>query len=79
MSIRLQISAMVFLMVQAVLFGVGTIAILSSPLGNRAMFYLAAMIAVSVIVSAALSWAIAPRLRLRYWRDRGVGHDIISG
>ncbi len=79
MSVRLQISAMVFLMVQAVLFFAGLLTILLTPLNRDAMWLLPAMIAASAVASAALAWLIAPRLRLRYWRQRGVDHDIISG
>ena len=79
MSTRLQIAVMVFMMVQAVLFGVGAVAILMSPLRDQAAFYMPVMIAVTMIVAALLSWMIAPRLQMRYWRRRGVDHDIISG
>jgi heme A synthase len=78
-SVRLQISAMIFLMVQAVLFGAGMVAILLSPLRDQASFYIPLMIATTMVVAAVISWEIAPRFRSRYWRDRGVDHDLISG
>jgi hypothetical protein len=37
------------------------------------------MIVATMLIAAALSWEIAPRLQARYWRKRGVDHDIISG
>jgi hypothetical protein len=70
---------MVFMMVQAVLFGAGAVAILMSPLRDQATFYMPVMIAVTMVVAAMLSWKITPRLQMRYWRKRGVKHDIISG
>jgi len=79
MSVRTQISAMVFLMVQAVLFGAGVLIILLTPLRDHAMLAMPAMIAVSMVLAAVLSWQIAPRLRARYWRRRGTSHDLISG
>jgi hypothetical protein len=79
MSLRLQISALVFMMAQAVLFGVGMLAILLSPLSDQASFYIPVMIAATMILAGVISWEIAPRLRLRYWRERGVDHDMISG
>ena len=79
MSVRLQIAALVFMMVQAMLFGVGAVAILLSPLRDQAAFYMPVMIAVAMVVAAALSWVIAPRLQMRYWRRRGIDHDVISG
>ncbi|WP_315780490.1 hypothetical protein [Bradyrhizobium sp. SZCCHNPS1003] len=79
MSMRTQISAMVFMMVQAVLFGAGVLTILLTPLSNHAMLAVPVMIALSVALSAIVSWQIAPRLRARYWRRRGINHDLISG
>ena len=79
MLVRLQISAMVFMMVQAVLFGAGMVAILMSPLRDQAMVYIPLMIATTAVVAAAISWGIAPRFRMTYWRGRGVDHDSISG
>ncbi|WP_315813892.1 hypothetical protein [Bradyrhizobium sp. SZCCHNR2028] len=66
-------------MVQAVLFGAGVLTILLTPLGNHAMLAMPVMIALSVVLSAIVSWQIAPRLRARYWRRRGINHDLISG
>jgi len=70
---------MVFLMVQAVLFGVGILTILLTPLSDHAMLAMPVMIALSMAVAAVLSWLIAPRLRARYWRRRGTSQDLISG
>lgn len=79
MSARFQISTMVFMMAQAVLFGAGMLGILLSPLRDEASFYIPVMIVVSAIASVAIAWEIAPRLQMRYWRSRGVDHDFISG
>lgn len=80
MSVRFQISAMVFMMVQAVLFGAGLLVILLTPsLNAHAMSTLPEMIGLSLVPSAIIAWMIAPRLRARYWRARGVSHDAISG
>ena len=70
---------MVFMMVQAILFGAGTIAILLTPLQDQAFVYMPTMIVATMLIAAVRSWEIAPRLQARYWRKRGVGHDIISG
>ncbi|QDP20983.1 hypothetical protein [Bradyrhizobium cosmicum] len=79
MSARFQISTMVFMMAQAVLFGAGMLGILLSPLRDDASFYIPVMIVVSAIASVTIAWEIAPRLQMRYWRSRGVDHDFISG
>jgi len=75
---RFGIAAMVSLMVNAVLFGAGLIAVLLIPaLNANAFVALPIMIALSFIIAAPISWAIAPRLRARYWRDRPA--DFIAG
>ena len=69
MSTRLQIAAMVFMMVNAVAFGVGIVAVLMiSSLSNNAFETVPAVVIASFLVSAPLSWLIAPRLQARYWR-----------
>jgi hypothetical protein len=76
---RLLIASMVFMMVQAVLFGIGMVAILATPLSQNAMTLVPWMIATSFLVSASLAWLIAPRLQMRYWRRRNTEGDLISG
>lgn len=76
---RLQIAAMSFMMVQAVLFGIGMVSILLTPLSQNAMTLIPYMIAVTFLVSAPLAWWIAPRFQMRYWRQRHTNGDIISG
>jgi NAD(P)H-hydrate repair Nnr-like enzyme with NAD(P)H-hydrate dehydratase domain len=71
---------MVFMMVQAVLFGAGLVLILLTPsLNAHAMSTLPEMIVLSVLLSAVIAWMIAPRLRARHWRARGIDGDAISG
>jgi hypothetical protein len=69
MSIRFQIAALVFMMVNAVAFGVGIVpALLIPSLANNAFETIPAVVIASFVISAPLSWFIAPRLRARYWR-----------
>lgn len=71
MSTRLAIAAVIYLMVNAVLFGVGTVTVLSVPaLDANATVLMPLVIIGSFILALPLSWAIAPRLRLRYWDDK---------
>jgi len=70
MSVRLQIAALIFMMVQGVFFGVGIIIILATPLTVWAMQLIPALIVLSAAVSVPVSWVIAPRLRLRYRKQR---------
>ena len=62
---------------QAVLFGIGMVLILATPLSDGAMTLVPWMIGTSV--SAPLAWLIAPRLQLRYWHRRHANGDLISG
>jgi hypothetical protein len=77
--VRLGIAGLVFMMVQAVLFGVGTVAVLATPLQQFAMELMPAVVIVSTILSLPASWMLAPRLRARYWRARHRNGDFISG
>ncbi len=79
MSIRLQIASMVFMMVQAVLFGIGMVTILGTSLNQSAMTLVPWMVAFTFLLSAPLSWFIAPRLQRRFWRSRRMDGDLISG
>jgi len=64
---RFQIAAMIFMMVNAVVFGAGIVPVLMIPsLAN----IIPAVVIASFVVSAPLSWFIAPRLRARYWRTQ---------
>ena len=79
MPVRLQIAALVFMNVQAVLFGAGMLVILLTPIQSDAMAAIPTMVAVSIVASAVIAWLMAPRLRQRYWRARGADGDFISG
>lgn len=80
MSTNLFISLMVGLMVNAVAFGVGTVPILAIPaLAEHAKYLLPLWIVISFAVTPFIARAIAPRLRLRHWRARGMQGDFISG
>ncbi len=79
MWVRVQIAAMVYLMVQAVMFGIGVMLVLGTPLADMAMTLMPWVVATSAVPSIPISWMIAPRLHARYWRERGLKSDIISG
>ncbi len=70
MSVRFQLAALIFMMVQGVLFGIGVTLLLATPLAAYAMGLMPWVVGVSFLVSLPLSWLIAPRLRARYWRRR---------
>jgi hypothetical protein len=71
MSTRFQIAALVFMMTNAVAFGVGIVPILMIPaFAYNAFEAIPAVVLASFAISAPLSWFIAPRLRARYWRAK---------
>ena len=79
MWIRIQIAAMVYLMVQAIMFGAGMVLVLATPLNAMAMQLIPWVVGVTALLSLPISWLIAPRLRARYWREKGIKSDFISG
>ena len=66
MSINIIITGLIFLMVQAVMFGIGTIVILETSLAPDAMTLMPWMIGLSFLVSVPLSAFLAPHLRARF-------------
>jgi hypothetical protein len=65
MWIRVQIAALVFLMVQAVMFGIGVMLVLGTPLAGMAMTLMPWVVATTALLSIPISWMIAPRLLAR--------------
>jgi len=60
-------------MVNAVLFGLGAVAVLIIAPEEQWKFLLPLVIVMSFIFAAPIAWLIAPRLRARYWRDADAG------
>ena len=71
MATRFQIASMIFMMTNAVAFGVGIVPVLLIPaLAQNAFTLIPAVVIASFVVSAPLAWLIAPRLQARYWKQR---------
>jgi hypothetical protein len=69
MSTRFQIALLIFMMANAVAFGVGIVLVLTIPaLAAYAFETIPAVVAASFLVSAPAAWFIAPTLRSRYQR-----------
>ncbi|AVT75206.1 hypothetical protein RPPS3_11430 [Rhodopseudomonas palustris] len=78
MSNRFRIASLVYMMTNAVLFGIGMVSIMTIPaLARNAMDWVPMAVIASFILAAPIAWWIAPRLRARYWRHRD--GDVISG
>ncbi|HAJ90206.1 MAG TPA: hypothetical protein DCM27_04220 [Rhodospirillaceae bacterium] len=58
------LSVLVFMMVQAVLFGIGTVAIVSTPLVDKAAALMPVMIVATMFLAIPISWYIAVKMRL---------------
>ena len=65
MSRTFLITPLVYMMVQAVAFGIGMVAILATPLADRADELVPWMIGLTLVVSIPVSLVIAPRLKAR--------------
>lgn len=67
MSIRASIATLVSMMVNAVVFGIGAIAVLSIPqLSANAAYLLPIVVVMSFLISPFIAWQIAPMLRSRW-------------
>jgi hypothetical protein len=79
MSTRLGIAVLIYTMTQGVIFGIGAVLVLATPLKDQAMSLMPVVVIGSAILAVPFAWFIAPRLQARYWRRRGERGDIISG
>jgi hypothetical protein len=79
MSARMLIAALIYMVVQAVAFGAGTVLVLATPLQAEAMTLLPLVVLLSAVASIPISWWMAPRLQARFWRAKGMRSDFISG
>lgn len=71
MRTRFWIAALLFPVVNAVVFGAGVITLLSVPtLADQASTLFPYVTGASLIISAPVAWLLAPRLRQRYWNRR---------
>ena len=77
MRTRTLMSILIALMVNAVLFGVGAIIVLTvPPLREHMVWLLPTVIVVSLTATPWISWKIAPHLRARHIYGSGERGDI---
>lgn len=70
---RLGVAALIYLIVNAVVFGVGLISVLMTPmLAQHAFFWIPVIIVTSFGLSAPLAWFIAPSMMMRFIQARRV-------
>jgi hypothetical protein len=66
---RLRIAALIYSMTNAVIFGIGIVAVLNvSALRVNAYFWIPVLVVASLILAAPIAWLIAPRMQARYNR-----------
>ncbi len=71
MSTRLAIAALIYMMVNAVVFGIGAVTVLSIPsLSENATVWLPTVVIVSFVLAAPIAWLIAPHMRSRFHRTK---------
>ena len=64
---RLWVAAFIYCMVNAVIFGVGVISVLSIPaMAPYAAFWIPAVVIASFVISAPATWFIAPWMMMRF-------------
>jgi membrane protein implicated in regulation of membrane protease activity len=68
MSKRMVIAAVIYMMVQAVVFGIGVVLVLATPLANIAMTLMPFVVALTLVISAPISWWLAPLARAAHER-----------
>ena len=68
---RLGVAALIFMMVNAVVFGVGLVTVLTTPvLAQHGFFWIPAIVVGSFVISPPLSWFIAPMMMQRFIQSR---------
>jgi hypothetical protein len=68
---RLRVAALIFTMVNAVVFGVGLVTVLTTPvLAQHGFFWIPAIVVSSFVISPPLSWFIAPMMMQRFIQSR---------
>lgn len=80
MKTRTYISALVSMMVNAVLFGIGAIAVLTiPPLTENIWFWLPVVIVLSFVLAPFIARRIAPKLEARWERRRDERAQRMAG
>jgi hypothetical protein len=70
---RLRVATLIYCIVNAAVFGVGMIAVLSIPaLVAHAFFWIPVVVVTSFAISAPLAWFIAPWMMMRFIRERSI-------
>jgi hypothetical protein len=66
---RATIAIVIYMMVQAVVFGIGVVLVLGTPLASLAMTLMPYVVATTLVASAPLAWWIAPLAKAAHERQ----------
>ena len=70
---RLMVAALIYAIVNAVVFGAGMIVVLVTPaLSQHAFFWVSAVVVSSFVISLPLAWFIAPLMMMRFMQVRRI-------
>ena len=70
---RLMVAALIYAIVNAVVFGAGMIVVLVTPaLSQYAFFWVSAVVVSSFVISLPLAWFIAPLMMMRFMQVRRI-------
>lgn len=75
MLTKILIAGLIYGMVQAVLFGIGTVLVASTPLAENARTLMPWVVGVSFGLAVPLTWYLVPRMRARFWRKQQARED----
>ncbi len=68
LSKRMVIAIVIYMMVQAVVFGIGVVLVLATPLADIALTLMPFVVAVTLVISAPIAWWLAPLARAAHER-----------
>ncbi len=67
MRIRIMLTLLIYLIVQGVLFGIGMVIVMASPLEEQADVLVPWLVGLSFIIAVPVAMGIAPRMKA--WRE----------
>jgi hypothetical protein len=74
---RLRVAILIYCIVNAVIFGVGLILVLSIPAtAPSATFWIPAVVLASFVISAPLAWFIAPWMMMRFRKANSAHSNV---
>lgn len=67
MRIRIMLTLLIYLIVQGVLFGIGMVIVMATPLNEQARIYVPWVVGLTFIIAVPVALGIAPRMKA--WRE----------